>query len=256
METGKRFEKLVELMRILRSKKGCEWDREQTHESLKPYLIEEAYEVLAAIDKGNDEEFAEELGDLLLQIIFHSQIASERNAFTIDDVVETLSDKLIRRHPHVFGNAKGYSYQQWEKIKAEEKGKKEISAIGEINHALPALSLARRVQENAAAVGFDWENLEDVTEKVEEEWSELMNAIKSGDKKKINEEFGDLLFSMVNLSRFIEVDPEVSLRKATEKFMNRFRAVESLIRDRNLEIDKLSLKELDELWNEIKEGKQ
>ncbi|AKI97950.1 nucleoside triphosphate pyrophosphohydrolase [Kosmotoga pacifica] len=254
MNAGKAFEKLVEIMHILRSDDGCEWDRKQTHASLKPYLIEEAYEVLHAIDKGDDEELKEELGDLLLQVVFHAQIAAERDAFDISDIIKKLTNKLVRRHPHVFGESEGYSYRQWEEIKASEKGKKMKSVIGEINRALPALSLARRVQENASEVGFDWKDNSGVYEKVKEEFKELEEAIKTGDQRKIDEEFGDLLFSLVNLSRFISVDPEISLRRSTEKFVNRFRAVESLIKEEGLKIEKLSLEELDTYWNKVKEG--
>ncbi|MFO7881080.1 MAG: nucleoside triphosphate pyrophosphohydrolase [Kosmotogaceae bacterium] len=249
------FDGLIEVMRILRSENGCEWDKEQTHETLKPYMIEEAYEVLEAIDNRADEELKEELGDLLLQVIFHAQIAIERAAFDIYDVIETLKEKLIRRHPHVFGDSEGYSYKQWEEIKAEEKGKNTNSSIGKLNMALPALSLARRVQENAAAVGFDWTKIDDVAEKVQEELEELKTARKKNNKDEIDEELGDLLFALVNLSRFINVDPEVSLNKATKKFMNRFEALERLILKEGKNIDKMSLNELDYYWEKVKEGK-
>jgi len=243
-------------MQILRSETGCEWDRRQTHSTLKPYLIEEAYEVLNAIDKNDDEELIEELGDVLLQVVFHAQIASERGVFDISKIVDRLIDKLIRRHPHVFAKSEGYSYRQWEEIKASEKGKKMESVIGEINRALPALSLARRVQENASEVGFDWENNSGVREKIGEELKELEKALDSKDPEKIDEEFGDLLFSLVNLSRFLKVDPELSLRRSTEKFVNRFRAMESLIMEEGLKIEGLSLEELDTYWNKIKEIKE
>ncbi|MCD6159520.1 MAG: nucleoside triphosphate pyrophosphohydrolase [Kosmotoga sp.] len=256
MDTGEKFERLIEIMQILRSETGCEWDRRQTHSTLKPYLIEEAYEVLNAIDKNDDEELIEELGDVLLQVVFHAQIASERGVFDISKIVDRLIDKLIRRHPHVFAKSEGYSYRQWEEIKASEKGKKMESVIGEINRALPALSLARRVQENASEVGFDWENNSGVREKIGEELKELEKALDSKDPEKIDEEFGDLLFSLVNLSRFLKVDPELSLRRSTEKFVNRFRAMESLIMEEGLKIEGLSLEELDTYWNKIKEIKE
>ncbi len=249
------FDGLIDVMRILRSENGCEWDKEQTHETLKPYMIEEAYEVLEAIDNKSDKELKEELGDLLLQVIFHAQIAKERSAFDIYDVIEILNDKLIRRHPHVFGDSDGYSYKQWEEIKAEEKGKRINSSIGKLNMALPALSLARRVQENAAAVGFDWTRMEDVMEKVQEELEELKEARKKNNYDEIDEELGDLLFALVNLSRFMKVDPEVSLNKATKKFMNRFEALERLILKDGKNINKMTLSELDYYWEKVKEGK-
>jgi len=167
-------------METLRSERGCEWDRSQTHESLKPYLIEEAYELLDAIDEKNDARMIEELGDVLLQVIFHAQVAKERGAFDILDVLRTLSEKLVRRHPHVFGDSPGYSYEQWERIKSQEKGTSKSSAIGSLNKALPALSLARRIQENAAAVGFDWPDVSGAMEKVREEVRELEQAIQRG----------------------------------------------------------------------------
>lgn len=238
-------------MEKLRSPEGCEWDRKQTHESLKPYLIEECYELIEAIDKKDDEMMKEELGDVLLQVVFHSQIAKERNAFSIDDVVEHLNSKLIRRHPHVFGDSSGYSYKQWEDIKAQEKGKKKSSRVGEINPLVPALSMARRIQENAAQVGFDWDNIEGVYEKIEEELEEL-KKVRSTDEAE--EELGDLLFSIVNLSRFLGIDPESALRKATRKFVERFRRMEEMIERDGLVLEELSLRELDEYWNRAKGG--
>lgn len=246
---------LIEIMKRLRSPSGCQWDIEQTHESLKPYLIEEAYEVLEAIDKKNDKELIEELGDVLLQVIFHAQVANDREAFDINDVVIVLIDKLVRRHPHVFADSPGYSYRQWEEIKAAEKGTGagKVSAIGKINNALPALSLARRVQENAAAVGFDWANLEGPREKLAEELAEVDEALKTGEREKIETEIGDLLFTMVNLSRFLDIDPERALRKSTEKFVNRFHHMESHIEE-HLEIENLTMDELNHLWEKAKEG--
>ena len=253
-KAGESFEKLVGIMKKLRSPDGCDWDRTQTHESLKPYIIEEAYELLNAIESGNDEELKEELGDVLLQVVFHSQIASERGAFNISDVVETLCEKLIRRHPHVFGKSGGYSYKQWEDIKAKEKNKKSVSRIGDLNPALPALSMARRIQENASAVGFDWENVEGVFEKVLEELEELKKSLSNEDKERISEELGDLLFSVVNLSRFLNVDPENALRKATERFWRRFRRMEEMIEKDGLKFEDLSIEELDRYWEKVKGG--
>lgn len=252
-ELGEVFERLVEVMERLRSPEGCEWDRAQTHESLKPYLIEEAYEVLNAIDSGDDEELKEELGDVLLQVIFHAQIAAERGAFNIKDVIEVLTGKLIRRHPHVFGDAQGYSYARWEEIKAKEKGQKKRTSIGDVNHALPGLSLARRVQENAAGVGFDWTRIEDVWSKVHEEIEELKNT-KSYEE--IEEELGDLIFAIVNLSRFLNVDPETAVRKATEKFIQRFEKMERLIEMDGKKLEELPLEVLDRYWELAKEDEE
>jgi len=241
-------------METLRSERGCEWDRSQTHESLKPYLIEEAYELLDAIDEKNDARMVEELGDVLLQVIFHAQVAKERGAFDILDVLRTLSEKLVRRHPHVFGDSPGYSYEQWERIKSQEKGTSKSSAIGSLNKALPALSLARRIQENAAAVGFDWPDVSGAMEKVREEVRELEQAIQRGDPGSVEEELGDLLFAVVNVARFSSVDPEVALRRATEKFANRFAMVEDFAKKRGLELKKMTLEQLDALWEEVKGG--
>lgn len=249
---GKEFEKLTEIMATLRGENGCEWDKSQTHETLKPYLIEEAYEVLNAIDIKDDEELKEELGDVLLQVVFHSQIASERNAFNIIDVIKTLNNKLVRRHPHVFSNAQGYSYARWEDIKAKEKGERKRTSIGDVNHALPGLSLARRVQENAAGVGFDWVKIEDVWSKVYEELEELK---KTNTYEETEEELGDLLFAVVNLARFLNVDPENALRKATEKFIDRFEKMESIIEREGKHVEQLSIEELDNYWNRIKDCK-
>ena len=250
---GKEFESLVEIMAELRSEHGCDWDKAQTHETLKPYLIEESYEVLSAIDSKDDEELKEELGDVLLQVVFHAQIAKERGAFTISDVVKTLNDKLVRRHPHVFGDAEGYSYSRWEEIKAKEKGNEKRTSIGNINKALPGLSMARRVQENAAAVGFDWTKTEEVWAKVHEEIEEVKNA---NNNEELQEEIGDLLFAIVNLSRFLNVDPERAIRMATEKFISRFEQMEKLIEEDGKEIEALSPQILDGYWNKVKELKE
>ncbi len=246
-DIGKSFEKLVEIMKILREPGGCDWDRAQTHQTLKPYLIEEAYELLDAIDKGDD-EMKEELGDVLLQVVFHSQIASERGAFSIKDVIDNLIEKLVRRHPHVFKNDGRYSYERWEEIKAKEKQEKK-SSIGRVNRALPALSMARRIQENASAVGFDWEEMEDVKDKVMEEIKEFL-------ENPSDEEFGDILFSLVNLSRFMGIDPERALRKSTEKFVKRFQKMESLIEKDGKKLSDLSIDEMERYWETIKEDER
>ncbi len=249
------FERLLSIMKTLRSEKGCEWDKAQTHETLKPYAIEEAFELVEAIDKKDLEKMKEELGDVLLQVVFHAQIASENGTFDILDVLRTLNEKLMRRHPHVFGKSSGYSYQQWERIKSEEKGDGKSTSIGKVNHALPALSLARRIQENAAAVGFDWPDISGALEKFSEEIVELKKAIENNRYDECMEELGDLLFAIVNVARFLNVDPEFALRKATEKFVKRFELVETYAKENGLELKRLSLVQLDELWEKAKGGK-
>ena len=243
---GESFENLVKVMERLRAPGGCDWDRAQTHESLKPYIIEESYELIDAIDRKDDEGMKEELGDVLLQVVFHAQIAKERGAFDIKDVVDNLTEKLIRRHPHVFKGEGKYSYRRWEEIKAQEKKGKKKGSIGDVNKALPALSLARRLQENASALGFDWKDAEGVWRKIEEEISELR-------ENPSEEELGDLLFSVVNLARFLNIDPERALRKASEKFLKRFYKMEELIERDGKRLEDLELEEMDRYWERAKE---
>ena len=247
---------LVDVMKRLRGKGGCPWDREQNHVSLKPYLIEEAYEVLDAIDKNNDKALREELGDLLLQIVFHAQIAAEENRFTIEDVAAAIVEKLRRRHPHVFGELtvkdSDEVLRNWEEIK---KGEGKESVLSGVPGGLPALLRARRVQEKAKRVGFDWDSIDGVMAKVNEEMRELKEASESGDRARVDEEFGDLLFSLVNFSRFLRVDAEDSLRKTIDKFSSRFQRMER----RAKEIGKASLEsctfeEMDRLWEEAKDA--
>ncbi len=253
------FGKLLTIMEQLRGENGCEWDKKQTHETLKPYAVEEAYEVSDAVDSGNAEELTGELGDLLLQTIFHAQIGREIGTFDIYDVLKTINEKMIRRHPHVFEDTEKfqYSYKQWEDIKAAEKGKQALSRIGKINKALPALSMARRVQENAAECGFDWEHTDDAIQKIDEELLELKDEINheagvSKNLEKIEEEFGDLLFAMVNVARFLKIDPENALRKATSKFIKRFRYMEDMIKKDEKVFEEQELKTLDEYWERAK----
>lgn len=250
------FNRLIEIMAQLRSPSGCPWDKEQTPQSLKPYLIEEAYEVLDAIDQNDDNEMKEELGDLLLQVVFHAQIASEENRFTIDDVAGTISDKLIRRHPHVFGNVEANTpdevVKNWEAIKATEKDTKPASLLDSVPKQLPALFKARRLQEKAARVGFDWDHIDDVAEKVKEETEELIQAQKADQKEKIHEEFGDLLFALVNLARFLNICPEEALTQTNRKFQMRFQYIESELAKRGKTPAESNLEEMDELWEEAK----
>jgi MazG family protein len=247
------FNKLIEIMATLRSDKGCPWDKVQTHESLKPFLLEEAYEVLEALDRHDFNDLKEELGDLLLQIVFHAQLAHEADLFTIEDVLKTINDKLIRRHPHVFGQANVNSEEEqcinWERIKKKE-GKK--SVLNGVPKTMPALSCAYRIQQRASTVGFDWKNKEQVWNKVIEEMDELRIAENSQDQQAIIEELGDLLFALVNYSRFMKVNPEESLRRATEKFIKRFNKVENCIKSQGKKLQDTSLEEMDAVWNRIK----
>ena len=248
------FDELVQVMEKLRSKDGCPWDREQSHESLKPYIIEETYEVLDAIDRKDDRELQEELGDLLLQIVFHAQIASEQSRFTMDDVAASIIEKLKRRHPHVFGNVEVKDSREvlrnWEEIKKQE-GKD--SVLDGVPDVLPALLKAQRIQEKVRRVGFDWEDFGSAFAKVHEEIDELDRAVKEGDQAGIEDEFGDILFSLVNVARFLDINAEESLRQTTRKVSRRFQYIEKRIAEKGERpIEEYSLEELDALWDEAK----
>ena len=259
----------------LRAPNGCPWDREQTHRSLRTYLIEEAYEVLEALESGNDAKFAEEMGDLLLQIVFHSQIAREEGRFTVAEVIREIHDKMIRRHPHVFGETRAKDsaevLRNWEQIKAEERRNtgnkgdsspgdglpKEASLLDGVSRALPATLEGFQLTRKASRIGFDWENSGGVFEKMGEETEELKKALKEADHLKTEEELCDLLFAAVNLSRFLKVDPEIALKKANAKFTRRFRAMERLARESGREFKDLPREEMEEFWDTAKksEGK-
>ena len=271
---GEWFEKLVAVQAKLRAPDGCPWDREQTHESLRTYLIEEAYEVLEALESGNDAKFAEEMGDLLLQIVFHSQIAREKGRFTISDVIREIHDKMIRRHPHVFGemHAKNSAevLRNWEQIKAAErlskagnsgdssgsKGPKEASLLDGVSRALPATLEGFQLTRKASRIGFDWETAGGIFEKMREETRELQDALGVREQSKVEEEFGDLLFAAVNLARFLKVDPEIALKKANAKFSKRFRFMEKLARENGREFKNLPREEMEALWNRAKQTEQ
>jgi MazG family protein len=271
---GEWFEKLVAVQAKLRAPDGCPWDREQTHESLRTYLIEEAYEVLEALESGNDAKFAEEMGDLLLQIVFHSQMAQERGSFTISDVIREIHDKMVRRHPHVFEetHAKNSAevLRNWEQIKAEErlskaeatgnasgaKGPKEASLLDGVSRALPATLEGFQLTRKASRIGFDWENATGVFEKMGEETKELQNAVDAREQAKVEEELGDLLFAAVNLARFLKVDPEIALKKANAKFSRRFRSMEKLAREGGREFKNLPREEMEALWDLAKRTEQ
>ena len=244
-------DRLRKIVAQLRSPDGCPWDREQTHQSLKPHLIEECYELVDAIDAGDDKEMKEELGDLLLQVVLHSQMASEEERFDMDDVATVIADKLIHRHPHVFGENKlpdsEAVLRQWEVIKRAEKQDR-YSALDGVPKALPALARAQKVQTKAARVGFDWNDADGALEKVQEELVE----IESASEHQIEEEVGDLLFAVVNFARKKGLDAEQALWQATAKFSDRFQAMEQLAKDRDLELASLTLSQMDHLWDEVK----
>ncbi|MCK5740345.1 nucleoside triphosphate pyrophosphohydrolase [bacterium] len=247
------FQRLVKIMEQLRGPNGCPWDKKQDHASMRQYLIEEAFEVLEALDDGDDKELCLELGDLLLQVVFHAQMASETGRFDIWDVANGINEKLIRRHPHIFGDVTVTSAEEvvvnWEKIKMLE-GKK--SVVDGVPLALPALLRAFRVQKKASKIGFDWDEIEPVWEKVKEEEAELLEAVRQADPAKIEEEFGDLLFSLVNVSRFLKVNPEDALRATTNKFIRRFQFIEKTLAEQNKSPEDCSLEEMDAIWDVVK----
>lgn len=250
------FSEIVSIMKRLRAPGGCPWDAEQSHDSLKRYLVEETYEVIEAIDTGSDDLLKEELGDLLLQPVFHAAIAEERGAFDINDVMQTLADKLIRRHPHVFGdleiNDSQAQIENWEKIKKEEKGETRKSALSGVPPELPALMKARKVTEKASRVGFDWDHVDQVFAKVMEELHEFEEAMAEGDQAHMEAELGDLLFAIVNLGRFIQLDAEEALRKTISRFQSRFNFIEEKLHSEGRQMQQVPLAELDKIWDEAK----
>lgn len=251
------FYDLVKIMQVLRGEDGCPWDAEQTHESIKKNFIEETYEVIEAINKQNPELLCEELGDVLLQVVFHVQMEMEKDVFSVDDVTDGICKKLIERHPHVFGETKvsgvGDVLSNWDTIKRNTKGQKTQSdAMQSIPRELPALMRSTKTQEKARKAGFDWDNTDDVFAKLDEEIAELKSAYASGVKKDIEEELGDVLFTVVNLSRFLDCDAEEALTASCDKFISRYTKVENLAKERNINMKETSLEELDKLWEEVK----
>jgi len=248
-------ENFIKIVRRLR--KDCPWDREQTHKSIRHSLIEETYEVLEAIDQNNSDELKKELGDLLLHIVLHAVMAEEEKSFTLEDVIESISEKMIRRHPHVFANVKAADSHEvkrnWEHIKLTE-GRK--SVIDGVPKEMPALLRAMRIQEKASKIGFDWKKKRDVWKKVDEEIKELASAERSKNHAHIEEEYGDLLFSLVNYSRFIGVNPEFALKGSIDKFSKRFYHIEEELKRRGKRIGNVSMKELDEIWDAKKKSKK
>jgi tetrapyrrole methylase family protein / MazG family protein len=258
-EENRGFERLVKIMHQLRSPGGCPWDAEQTHESLKRYLLEECYEVIEAIDKNDPDHLKEELGDLMLQPVFHAAIAAEKGEFTIDDVLDTVCEKLIHRHPHVFGDqvvkTASEQVENWERIKKKEKGEERKSALAGVPPHLPALMKAQKLTEKAARVGFDWEHVDQVFAKVLEELHELEETMVEGDQARMEAELGDLLFAIVNLGRFLSLNPEQALGKTIGRFTTRFAYVEETIHAGGRQMKDATLQEMDLLWEEAK-GKE
>ena len=248
------FRELVEIMQTLRGESGCPWDRKQTHKSLRQYLLEETYEVLECIDQNDMEALRQELGDLLLQVVFHGQIASENQDFDIDGIITAISEKLIARHPNVFGEQVIETAEEqvhnWERLKRLEG---RDSVIDGVPKQLPSLLRAHRIQQKASHAGFDWPVVDDVWKKLLEEIEELQQVASGADRHRIEEEFGDVLFSLVNLSRFLKVNPEDALRATIEKFNRRFQKVEERIKARGKRLEQCSLEEMDAIWEEVKE---
>jgi len=267
---GEWFEKLTAVQARLRAPDGCPWDREQTHASLRTYLIEEAYEVLEAMESGDDAKFAEEMGDLLLQIVFHSEIAREEGRFDVADVIREVHDKMVRRHPHVFGEKRAKDsaevLKNWEQIKkeeriaagkkngdgAEKKEEKAASLLDGVSKALPAALEGFQLTRRAARIGFDWDSVEGVFDKMKEEAGELREAVGAKDAERAEEEMGDLLFAAVNLARFLHIDPEIALKKANAKFSARFRQMEKLAAERGKALTDVPREEMEGFWEVAK----
>jgi MazG family protein len=295
--TGERFERAVAIMRRLREPGGCPWDREQTFDTIKPFTLEETYEVIEAIDNRDWEELPGELGDLLLQILFYAQMAAEEQRFTIDDVVETLSNKLVNRHPHVFGdveaNTSAEVLRNWEMLKARERAKKEAnngrptkeeekkSILAGVSAGLPGLIEAAKISSRVAQVGFEWPQIEGLFEKLSEETAELREELKhfpggqptppshggiassSGEqplepeqRARLEDEIGDLLFTVVNLARYVRVDPESALKRTNRKFRSRFLDMERAAAEQGVKLEELSLEQLEELWKQAKQAER
>jgi ATP diphosphatase len=275
MQPSKEPQRLVEIMAALRDPEtGCPWDKEQDFSSIAPYTLEEAYEVVDAIAKGDMANLEEELGDLLLQVVYHAQMASEANHFSFDDVVEGITKKMIRRHPHVFGDVDartaGMAKGTWERIKAEEKAERAarqhamgkavseraISILDDVPSALPALTRAEKIQNKVAKVGFDWDDPALVLDKLEEEIAEAREALAAASKDEVAGEIGDIFFTLVNLARHVDVDPEDALRGCNRKFSSRFAHIESGLSDKNISLEEATLDQMEELWQDAKKAER
>lgn len=262
------FNRLHETIRRLRAPGGCPWDREQTPETLRETLIEEAYETVEAITEGDADHVCEELGDVFLNAVMLSYMYEQQDSFTVTDVLETVSDKLIRRHPHVFGETDGYAgpgsgnetdtsekvLNQWDEIKQKVEGRKGSSALDGVSMGLPSLERAKKLQKRASKCGFDWEHSDDVWPKVDEELAELREAAAGGNPERIEEELGDVLFSLVNIARHLKVDPGVALTRTNAKFVKRFTHVESSMKEAGIPMDKGHLADMDRFWNELRDS--
>jgi len=257
------FERLVRIMERLRGPEGCPWDKEQTRESLKPFLVEELYELLESLDEDNPDKVKEELGDLLFQIVFHCHLSKEMGQFDINDVIDGITQKMINRHPHVFGKESLSTFQaerpvneellkRWEEHK-EQEGKKRGSVLEGVPKTLPALLRAQKLQDRVSKVGFDWERVEDVFKKLNEEINELRCALDKKNQKEIEDEVGDILFVLVRISNFVGVNPEEALRKTISKFIHRFRHIEMKAIEQGRRLSDMTLEEMDDLWEEAKE---
>ncbi|MCK4812632.1 MAG: nucleoside triphosphate pyrophosphohydrolase [Candidatus Marinimicrobia bacterium] len=253
----KEFDDLINVVRKLRAPEGCPWDREQTRESLIPYFIEEVHEAVDTIERNEIDKLKYELGDVLLHVVFQTVIAEENNEFSFQDVLKTIHDKMISRHPHVFQKDREYTPEEanqiWEQEKSREKREHILDGIPQ---TLPALHRSYRMQQKAAAVGFDWDNVDDVWKKLDEELAEFKHALASHDTDEIENEFGDILFVLVNLSRFYNIHPETALKRSNEKFYRRFNAVEDHYKQQNRSMQEAGLEELDAVWNKIKQDEK
>ncbi len=255
--SGEAINRLLMVMEKLRSENGCPWDKEQDHKTLRKYLIEESYEVIDAIDRCDDDDLKEELGDLLLQVVFHAQLGKERGVFAFPEVADTISEKMVRRHPHVFGNIHCETSDDvlvnWAAIKEEEKKSKgKESRRLDIPPTFPALYRAQKVQKKAAEVSFDWDNDDDIKAKIKEETAEVEDAIEKGSIENIKDEIGDLLFAVVNWSRYLHIDAEEALRESTEKFRRRFYTMEDAISAEGKDLSAMELPEMDAYWDKVK----
>lgn len=252
------FSTFRSIIRELRGPNGCPWDKKQTHQSLKQYMIEECYELLEAIDEEDTDHMIEELGDVLLQVLLHAQIGEDEGYFTIDDVIKGISEKMVRRHPHVFKDVKVQDENDvlanWEDIKKAEKNTSESSLLDSVPKTLPALSKAAKLQKKAAKVGFDWEDVSDIWEKVSEEMKEFSSEVSEAPHEhNLKAEFGDILFALVNVARFYKIEPEEALTMTNDKFRRRFSYIEETAKEEGVELADMSLEDMDKLWNEAKE---